>query len=364
MGQRIAHEGEHRRGLVLGLTLAEVLILLLFLLLLALGTRLHNLLRTNNELQVAIAELGPLIAEIRARGGPENESVEALVKGLARVQQLEKEMSGLAERNAKLEAELAETTQELNALEPIVRAASRIRPDDPPAVLKRAMAMVEAVGLDMDPDRLKSLSEMVTKEGVAQRMLATAQEESDRFRRERDNLMRRGNGLTYPSCWTAADGQTEYIFDVTIRDAGLTVRDIAPSGRAADPAWKYVESFPRGTEIDEHRFFNSTKRLFDWSKEQNCRFYSVIRDATGPTSKERYKQLRMIVENHFYPLHLSVNASGPGTRAAERRPNQLPGQTRPEGANVPPPMELALPARPTQPAMGGPLVPVPPGLRQ
>jgi Tfp pilus assembly protein PilV len=43
MSLRIADEREQRRGLVLGLTLAEVLLLLLFLLLLALAAKLQQL---------------------------------------------------------------------------------------------------------------------------------------------------------------------------------------------------------------------------------------------------------------------------------------------------------------------------------
>ena len=43
MSQRVLDEREHRRGLVLGLTLAEILILLLFMLLLALGVRLKEI---------------------------------------------------------------------------------------------------------------------------------------------------------------------------------------------------------------------------------------------------------------------------------------------------------------------------------
>ena len=43
MARYLVDEREHRRGLVLGLTLAEVLILLLFLLLLTLGARLVKL---------------------------------------------------------------------------------------------------------------------------------------------------------------------------------------------------------------------------------------------------------------------------------------------------------------------------------
>ena len=42
MPQRLVNEREHRRGLVLGLTLAEMLLLLVFVLLLALGARLSQ----------------------------------------------------------------------------------------------------------------------------------------------------------------------------------------------------------------------------------------------------------------------------------------------------------------------------------
>jgi hypothetical protein len=315
MAQRIANEGEHRRGLVLGLTLAEILLLLLFLLLLALGVRVHNLVHTNAELHGAIADLEPLFAEIRTQGWFSSESVEVLVKRLAHMQQLERQVSALTERNAELETRLAglqalgfDTTEKLKALEPIIRAASQINPEDPPSVLRRGMAMVKTVGMDIEPDRLKSLSEMASKGETRDKKIAELTAEGDRFRRERDNLMRRGNGLTYPSCWTGADGRTEYIFDVTIRDTGMTVRDIAPSNRATDPALKYIDPFPRNREIDDRLFLSATTKLFNWSKEQNCRFYSVIRDGTGATSKERYKYLRTVVENHFYPLHLSVNA--------------------------------------------------------
>src|SRR5258708_17896802 len=96
----------------------------------------------------------------------------------------------------------------------------------------------------------------------------------DRTRRERNNLMRGPeNDLTYPSCWTTPAGQTEYIFDVTLADAGVHVRH-ASAARASDKAWPLVGQFGREAMINEKVFIGATK-LFEWSKGQNCRFYVI-----------------------------------------------------------------------------------------
>ena len=87
----------------------------------------------------------------------------------------------------------------------------------------------------------------------------------DRTRRERNNLMRGpGNDLTYPSCWTTPAGQTEYIFDVTLADAGVHVRD-ASAARASDKAWALVGNYHQMRKFHwaPHSFFfnpSSTSR--------------------------------------------------------------------------------------------------------
>ena len=113
--------------------------------------------------------------------------------------------------------------------------------------------------------------------------------------------MRGGNGLTYPSCWRTAEGKTQYIFDVTIRDAGMIVRDATPT-RASDPDLKLVAGVARNELINEKVFDNETAALFKYSQSENCRFYSIVRDDTGSTNKARYKKMLSIVESHFYKL--------------------------------------------------------------
>jgi hypothetical protein len=98
-----------------------------------------------------------------------------------------------------------------------------------------------------------------------------------------------------------------------------------------------LQPFQRGVVIDERLFKTATNKVFDWSKGEGCRFYAIIRDGTGPTSKQRYKELRKLVEDHFYPLHRPLSS----TSAHHEQPD-------PQTSVVP---------------MGGPYVTVPPESR-
>lgn len=91
---------------------------------------------------------------------------------------------------------------------------------------------------------------------------------------------------------------------MTFTDHGLVVHD-ATQKRTGDKAWSFVGTFDRERTINEGLFISATRRLFDWSREQNCRFYTIIRDQTGATNKARYKRLQQMVQGDFYPLYLS-----------------------------------------------------------
>jgi len=370
MSQRTADELEHRRGLVLGLTLAEVLLLLLFALLLALSWRMMTLQREVaaehqkaqalaaqiSRLEPMLGSLAPLLAELQAKGGLDLATVQQLAAKLIRVDLLEEENATLKRINfdlsaklgtmrligsdlAKLKAiddalaaaakinandppevlkrlgtetrpdqvtslsELIRDREKLKALDNVIAAATQINPNDPPEALVRAVEILHRLGPDTQPDQVVSIEQQ-----------GSLVNQLNRVRRERDNLMRSGNGRTYPSCWTTADGQTEYIFDITIQDFGLIVKDATPS-RTNDPAIQLVTGFARNELIKENLFSSGTTRLFKYSQEQNCRFYSIVRDGTGPTSKARYKQLRTLVEGHFYPLLLPASST-PGRSEA------------------------------------------------
>lgn len=244
-----------------------------------------------------------------AAGAIDITGVQSLAARFQRLQAMEVENAQLKEDNANLKqtSELAkslglESSAKLKTLALAMSRASQLDPNDPPALLKRALDVLDKLGTTTAPEDVRPLSEMKAA-AEANAKVASLETEKDKLQREVKNLMRTGNGLTYPSCWTKASGQSEYIFDITFLDSGISVRDATPE-RARDSAWGLVSTFPRQKVINEKTFMDATSRLFAWSKEQNCRFYTINRDATGPSNKQQYVRLRQTIENNFYPLYL------------------------------------------------------------
>jgi hypothetical protein len=340
MSSRSADEREQRRGLVLGLTLAEILLLMLFLLLLVLGSQIRTWRDRYEQLDQTLEEIKPLQQALMDGGVVNINGVHELVARLQALQKAEQELSRLKAENADLSkrSELLKSLglgsdDKLRNVASVVKRASEIDPNDPPALLKRALDVIDRLGASTQPSQVKPLSEMVAGPELDKKF-ATLEADLDQTRRERNNLMRGpGNGLTYPSCWTNAAGQTEYIFDVTLADTGVQVRNASPA-RANDKAQAMVGPFARDTMIHENVFIGATKKLFEWSKGRNCRFYVIVRDATGPTNKPRYKHLQEMVQGNFYPFYPSPQRRT--TEGAVTSPNSPLGEgTASHGLDAP-----------------------------
>jgi hypothetical protein len=259
-----------------------------------------------NELLAAHDSLETIQAALVKNGAVDIKSVQELVTRLSRVQELERSLSELKQEYSSLSSQVvalkslgADVGKTLQMVSAALERAKQIDPNDPPALLKRALDILDRLGSSTQPEQVKLLSQMVADSQVKQQ-LATVESDREKLRQQLDGLMRSGNGLTYPPCWPAAKGKTEYMFDVTAKDGGLVIRDAFPQTKANDPAWKHVEPFPRNVVISEKVFSDATGRLLAYSNQQNCRFYNILRDDTARESKDRYKQLRALVEGHFY----------------------------------------------------------------
>lgn len=159
MVQMVIDEREHRRGLVLGLTLAEVLLLLLFLLLLTLAAKLNELnsqkdsaLQQLNHANIALEKLRPL----------ETGSIDVkdFAKKVASLGELEARNAALERANIKLSGlieALKGNDGQLSALTTTLRTAAKFDPSNPPAVLNRALSILEKLGPDLSEDMLSEL---------------------------------------------------------------------------------------------------------------------------------------------------------------------------------------------------------------
>jgi hypothetical protein len=111
MASRVADEREQRRGLVLGLTLAEVLLLLLFLLLLAMASQLRRsqsladiAQQRYQDLSRSLDQIKPIQEALMAGGAIDITNVQKLVLRFQQLNEVERELAKLKEENVVFDA--------------------------------------------------------------------------------------------------------------------------------------------------------------------------------------------------------------------------------------------------------------------
>jgi len=153
MAARIVDEREHRRGVILGLTLAEALLLLLFLLMLTLTI----------PLKAVITQFKP-VAQLLQAG--ENEKITDMANRLKALQEVQAilrsvnvDQSQLKSLVVAMQPFLGESGDK-GTLKALLEEVSRIDPSDPPAALKRALEFAKIAGKDIRPDQVSKLAPM------------------------------------------------------------------------------------------------------------------------------------------------------------------------------------------------------------
>lgn len=258
---------EYRRGFVLGLTLAEAMLLLLFVILLLL---LLGFERRENEIE-DLREMQERFAAVSA--GRSDQELQNLVE----------KAEALAEFEEAGGVEISEKFIEL-----VNEIARQSRESD--------VNLVEKI--EEQNEEIESLQEKIE--------IASADEST--FRGQVAELQRRleasGNGRVLPSCWSTEEGEIQYLLYITLMDEGIRVQETNPEGREASRARLPLDEINLSEPLPIAEFLSWTRELFRYSVQEECRFYVRVQDSTGPMMKERFKELLLAVENHFYKLLL------------------------------------------------------------
>ncbi len=266
----------YRRGLVLGLTMAEVGILVIFVLLLLLALaafereryaevmamppeRLDALLTTEEALRAIEQAVG-----VRDTDTPEE--IQELVRVVT-------ERAESPEGQASLQAVRS-------ALEEIKRAEAEIR---------RAAEKLEGESGSMAETVAQQSRELAIKEGQL------------RYAEERLRALGPGGAGARP-CWVEPDGSIVFLYDVVLTSRGIKMKlrdDVAGSPRLADLA---LPSINPAAALSADEFRAKTRALYDYGRraENRCVFHVYVWDGTQAAEKERYKDLLRTVEGHFY----------------------------------------------------------------
>lgn len=303
--------GAHRRGLTLGLTMAEIFILILFLLLLLFLTLHNEYAQTKVTLAGARDELTAIATEHEARASLPDE-----IRRLERKNaELEESLADVETENTVTKSLLEENEKRLEAAEKSLAEARNRLPKDARELARQVDALE------------KDLVAAHEKEADSARQLKKFRESNAELRSQ----LYASKGVD-PPCWYEAvqrngkrHEKPHYLLDVAVHDEHLRVRvnrQVPLPGYAVDESGQhaptsYAEEYAnlplarlaaakeQRMSLDEfHALAEPVKRMGKDGqiRDYACVFYAKIWDHTSATAKGRWKLARETIEDFFYPL--------------------------------------------------------------
>ncbi|MCO4861256.1 hypothetical protein MKD38_06215 [Cupriavidus sp. WGlv3] len=114
------------------------------------------------------------------------------------------------------------------------------------------------------------------------------------------NRLNANGGRDYPPCWLNTAGKIEFLFAVELRPDGVAVAPAWPSSRDADAkALPGIDAMLAGS-FSYAEFESRVRPIFDWSRKQSpeCRHYVQLKSTL--TDAVQSDRMRLRVENFFY----------------------------------------------------------------
>jgi hypothetical protein len=282
----------YSRGLVLGLTMAEIAILIIFILLLTLAALLdkeHEKLEEEHEkLEKVQQQVKALVEENLAlediNGGKDiSEFIRELVSSREALRQAGVVHSRLAEA-VELINKYEEAARK-SGVEPTPRGVTEALLES--KELKEALAEVSDKSVqEIAQENINLRTETSRMEG----QLANAQKKLESF----------GKGNEMPSCWAKPDGTVEYIYEIAVNNNGMIARNTNLPHRDADRKLLPTMMVIHNQQVSSSKFISMSLPLYQWSVEKKCRFYVKVYDLTGSIDKDIYKERLQTVESLFY----------------------------------------------------------------
>jgi hypothetical protein len=319
----LERKAAYRKGLVLGFTMAEITLMLLFCLLLAstllVDETVKKLDDTVTQLEVATKQLEDtkkdliLVEQFKVKFGRQGT-----------IDDLFTELRVVKDSNAALKEELESHKREqaeFAVLREYVEEA-KVQGKEPKEFIKylerdrelaeRVHAALASANLSHNsPDQVEAIVRAGLAQGAEVVQCKAAEIEAGRLKGQLRNALRKfeqqgqGKGTEKPACWAdPGTGKPEYIFTVELTSGGLIIHDQKLPHRVEDQALLPVSTITFDGELPPEMFKAQTAGLASWSKERDCRFFVKVRDLTLPNEKGAYKKMLGALEEHFYKLEV------------------------------------------------------------
>ena len=268
----LSQDRANRRGLVLGLTMAEIMVLILFALLLilaaALGPLKNEIVKKEdiiNERDERIIVLENLLGDI-LHGNRSGMTIDDII------QQIKRQEGSISKLQAEIER-LKPYEDGGEALKTIIQEISR-NAQEKPTTQQIVDRITQVAQLIKDNETLKGQNAQLSRQ-----------------------IKVSGRGNEFPSCWVTPDGKVESIFELVISDTGIRIIDRPLPHRVEDKSQLPLSAVRYDAELPYYEFQTVLRPLYQWSIDHHCRFYVIIASSkhSAPIS------LVNAVNGFFYP---------------------------------------------------------------
>ncbi len=314
-----AQDRSYRRGLVLGFTLAEIMVLIIFALLLALSWHLVEKDKENDRLsqilkeqEVAVATLTERNRNLKRRFAPGDDFDDLFRElELAKKQQtvLRQEIGTLSEKRETLEEENQVLEERAIVAERLLEMAREagVPTEDPERAIQVIASRLEQLEKVQEEMKAAGLNDNQIKEFFENTLVKLVEAERraarlvGQLRNAQRKLVGLGRGTEMPACWASKEtGKPEYIFNTALTSRGIIIRDNTLPHRAEEQAYLPLQAMVFEKEMHPRQFRAMSKPVFEWSVEEKCRFFVRVFDLTKDEEKIIYKQHLRTVGEHFY----------------------------------------------------------------
>lgn len=295
----------HKKGVVLGLTIAEVILLLLFAILLALAASLTRAVKDGKEATAIVNRFGSVI---EASYGDDAAKIrEAMKKELEKQLVIDREIEAAVKRFEK------------QLLPDDVFQSLSLKKIDLDTVAGRE-EFYKLVNTAIDIKRYVNsktanvFSEVASACELGAKVAAEFSPEinpKDALTELKDlrSLMaywrtkanQCGLGGTLPNCYRDSPSEPfVYLFNVSIMESGIQIDDAVPPKYRERYAKDFSESPQFRKVLSDSVFSRQTYKYLEYGEKKECRFYVRVCDRTGEFQKKRYKDGLKAIEGNFY----------------------------------------------------------------
>jgi hypothetical protein len=156
----------------------------------------------------------------------------------------------------------------------------------------------EVTALEGSYGRLKGVEAVLGEFGFSLNDLDTFKEKFSIYQETFDST---GQGTEMPACWVdPANGKPEYIFNVGLTSKGFIIESRIYEHRKKEQSALPISGITLNKEISPKQFLRECLPLYEWSRSQGCRFFVNAHDLTNPNEKDIYKKRMRVLEQRFY----------------------------------------------------------------